>query len=220
MTQRNDPDRALVLRCQNPGSEVFEDAFQELYRRYREKVFHLALRITGNRSDALDAAQEAFILLYQKVGSFQFESKFSSWLYRLVTNSAIDTLRRKKKFQREEPAGGEDSTDFLASFPDQGTLDPSRSVEEEDFAIHIRRIVHALSPKLKVVIVLRYLQGLSYEEVAETLELSLGTVKSRISRAHLALAKQLEPLLARYPEFRSLLAGLPGEEPSAERSPS
>ncbi len=203
---RNDPDRDLVSRCRDPGSEEFEEAFGLLYRRYRERVFRLALRITGDPTDALDAAQEAFVLLYQKLGTFQFEAKFSSWLYRLVTNCAIDHLRRKKRFEREFPAGGDGDAEILGNLPEDDDLGPARRAEAGDFSRHIRSIIDSLSPKLRAVLVLRHLEGMSYEEVAETLALSLGTVKSRLSRAHAALARRLEPLLAAHPEYRDRLA--------------
>lgn len=187
-----DPDRDLVLQCQAIGSEGFEAAFGSLYRRYRDRVFSLALRITGNRADALDAAQEAFVLLYQNIPSFQFDSKFSSWLYRLVVNASIDQLRRSgsrrnKKDVQLDPTGGE-----TLAVADQRALGPRQVAENKELSNRIQKAMERLSPKLRVVTVLRYLQNLSYEDLAETLEISLGTVKSRLARAHLALADILQ----------------------------
>ncbi|MEZ5987728.1 MAG: sigma-70 family RNA polymerase sigma factor [Planctomycetota bacterium] len=184
-----DPDRDLVRRCQVLGSQEFEAAFGELYQRYRDKVYSLAYRIVGNPTDALDAAQEAFVLLYQKLETFQFDSKFSSWLYRLVVNASIDQIRRSKsrRARREVPL---DPQDHL-NLPDVSGPDPSASAEQKDEADSIQRAIDRLSDKLRIVTVLRYQQNLSYEQLAEVLGISIGTVKSRLSRAHAALAGYL-----------------------------
>lgn len=192
----NDSDRDLVLRCQRAGSEEFEEAFGVLYRKYKDRVFSLAYRVTGNSNDALDAAQEAFVLLYQNISSFQFDSKFSSWLYRLVTNASIDHLRRSRSRRRPPTlrleAGPTAEAHALA---DTSVPDPRKALENEEWASQIHASIQKLSPKLRVITVLRYQQNLSYEELAETLEISLGTVKSRLARAHVALAELLRPLV-------------------------
>ncbi len=197
----SDPDREFVLRCQDPGSEEYETAFDALYQRYKDQVYSLAFRILGNRADALDAAQEAFVLVYQKIGSFQFESKFSSWLYRLVTNTSIDQLRRKRTRQRrrhvslERDIPSEQHQETYA-LVDESLPEAGSTLEGQELANQIQASILRLSPKLRVITVLRYQQSLSYEELAETLELSLGTVKSRLARAHIALAEHLRPLIA------------------------
>lgn len=216
-----DPDRELVECCQTLGSQEFEVAFEQLYDRYKDRVYGLSYRITGNSTDALDAAQEAFILLYQKIGSFKFDSKFSSWLYRLVVNASIDHLRRSRT-RRSEPGSSLSSSTTSPSgsrsgFSNSGSSvssqmnslggrqdplqlpsDPAGSprlhAETQDQADAIQIGIDQLSDKLKVITVLRYQQNLSYDEIGEVLEISPGTVKSRLSRAHAALRKHLAHL--------------------------
>lgn len=188
-----DPDRELVMRCQVLGSEDFEDAFDALYKLYKDRVFSIALRVTGNSTDALDAAQEAFVLVYQNLPSFKFESKFSSWLYRLVVNASIDLLRRQSARARNT----EKFDNAAMALPDESRPGPQVALESKELGDRVRASILSLSPKLRVVTVLRYLQDLSYEDVAETLEISLGTVKSRLSRAHDALTEHLRPSLDR-----------------------
>ena len=213
-----DPDRELVKSCQTLGSQEFEVAFGQLYDRYKDRVFSLAYRITGNSTEALDAAQEAFILLYQKIESFQFESKFSSWLYRLVVNASIDHLRRIRSRRTDIHSSSSSSlttsihhspsaTGSASESPhstthhrdplhlhEDPTEGPALAAEIEDQKDAIQAGIDQLSDKLKVITVLRYQQNLSYEELGEILEVSPGTVKSRLARAHVALAKHLAHL--------------------------
>ena len=228
-----DPDRELVKRCQTLGSQEFEVAFGLLYDSYKDRVYSLAYRITGNATEALDAAQEAFILLYQKIESFNYESKFSSWLYRLVINASIDHLRRVKPGRSElhsppsaspvtsrhhsphhspkasSSTSEQESWDPLLSQEDP-TKGPAHSAEVQDQKDAIQTGIDQLSDKLKVITVLRYQQNLSYEELGEILEVSSGTVKSRLARAHLALAKHLEHLKPDVSAAESDAAGMQG----------
>lgn len=208
-----DPDRELVLRCQTVGTEGFESAFSELYQKYKDKVYGIALRITGNRSDALDAAQEAFVLLYQNVASFQFDSKFSSWLYRLVVNASIDHVRRVRKRRRRSQVTTEPVLSDSLEVVDESAPDPVGFAESSELSDRIQAAILRLSMKLRIVTVLRYQQNLSYDELAETLDISLGTVKSRLARAHLALAEHLEPLI----ETSQSETGRDGEDPPLPR---
>ena len=191
----SDPDRELIERCQTVGSQDFEDAFSSLYHKYKDRVYSIALRVTGQRADALDAAQEAFVLIYKNISSFQFDARFSSWLYRLVVNASIDVLRRDRSRHRPRDVAldalGSDSREPT----DESAPDPALIAEAIENSARIQQTILRLSPKLRVITVLRYQQNLSYDELAETLEISIGTVKSRLSRAHVALAALLRPLL-------------------------
>ncbi len=191
-----DQERDLLERCQVVGSQDFEEAFGAIYRKYKDRVYSLAYRITGSHTDALDAAQEAFVLLYQYISSFQYDSKFSSWLYSLVVKASIDHLRRTKCRRRKAELPLDASGDALA-LRDDSVDDPSDAAGRSEMADRIQACIQRLSPKLRVVTVLRYQQNQSYEEIAETLGISLGTVKSRLSRAHLALGEILRPILER-----------------------
>ncbi len=193
-----DLDRELVLLCQQSAGDAYEAAFAELYRRHKDTVYAIAYRVCGDRAEALDAAQETFLILYKKLRSFQFESKFTSWLYRLVVNATIDHLRRTKKhragaFFSLERLGGDPSIrpDEALGLEEESYDQPDQRAERTENRDRVLDAIAKISPKLRIVTVLRYQQQLSYDEIAETLEVSIGTVKSRLSRAHLALAELL-----------------------------
>ena len=191
----SDPDRDLIERCQSVGSQDFEDAFSALYHKYKDRVYSIALRVTGQRADALDAAQEAFVLIYKNISSFQFDARFSSWLYRLVVNASIDILRRDRSRQRPRDIALDALSSDAREPSDENAPDPVAIAEAVEHSKRVQQTILRLSPKLRVITVLRYQQNLSYEDLAETLEISIGTVKSRLSRAHVALAELLKPML-------------------------
>ncbi len=185
-----DPDRTLIEACQDLNGDGFESAFEALYTRYKDRVFNVAYRITGNVADAMDVAQEAFGLVFRKISGFRFESKFSSWLYRLVVNISIDqkrrngqTVARSRLARNGHDLGGADAEDI----EDCRVPPPEEGLSTVELGVAVQTAIQCLSPKLRAIVVLRYLQDLSYEELAETLEISMGTVKSRLARAHLAL---------------------------------
>ena len=182
-------DTKILRLCQRPGTESFEEGFRLLYAKYKDLVYRVAFRVTGNSADALDAAQEAFILIYRKIQNFKFKSKLSSWIYRVSVNSAIDTCRRRKK---KEFCFVDISEEGQVCFLDKSDGGPCPSFKEEHGRVGFQRMLSVLSPKLRVVVVLRYLEELSYSEIAETLQLAIGTVKSRLSRAHLAIGEYLK----------------------------
>lgn len=179
-----------------------EGAFRDLYERYKDRVYNVCYRITGNPSDALDAAQETFGILFRKIQEFRFESKFSSWVYRIAVNASID-LRRRNRARRHSSL--EALTDSGASSPG-GRFDPAD--ERVEMPIHaasrhelereIQRAIARLSPKLRAITILRYVENLSYEQIAETLQIAIGTVKSRLARAHDVLDRELTPVLDRH----------------------
>jgi RNA polymerase sigma-70 factor (ECF subfamily) len=208
MESAPDPDRQLVLECQDPDSDHFESAFEQIYQRYRDRVYSIAHRVTGSSNDAMDIAQEVFSLLFRKIGLFRFDSLFSTWLFRLVVNSSIDFLRSRKNQPLRVGVQPPDTEGF--DLEDEKAVDPRAVAEQHELVGHVQSSILRLSPKLRVILVLRYLEGLSYEDLATTLRLSIGTVKSRLARAHLALEKLLRGTLERfgYPE--------PGKAPSTE----
>lgn len=188
-----DPDFDLVQRCRSEDPDVYEPAFRELYERYGERIFNLAWRILGDEHAAADATQEAFLAVFRTIGKFQHESRFFTWLYRIAVNVAIDRRRRRRRLERLD--GGDEER------PDREPEDTSVPTEEERIEReHLERIVEKalrnLSPKLRTIVVLRYVEGLSYPELAEVLGCSLGTVKSRLNRAHGLLEGLLAPMLA------------------------
>lgn len=156
-------------------------AFADLMGRHEDKIFSLALRITGDRSDALDATQDAFISAFKKARSFRGESAFSTWLYRIAVNACNDLLRKKKRFVLVEDPAGE-------HLPAPGTDVATTATVRID----VQRALAALPPDYREAVALHDLGGLRYEEIAEVTGTQLGTVKSRISRGRRLLAELLE----------------------------
>ena len=164
-----------------------ESAFSELVRIYENKAYHLALRMVGNAEDAYDVAQDAFLAAWRGLPSFRGESGFSTWLYRLVSNAAIDHLRRTKH-QRGNVSLDDEELNLDA--PDDSPT-PQEAAEERDLKEAVAAGLKELSDDHRTVLVMREVQELSYEEIADSLQLDLGTVKSRISRARTHLRKIL-----------------------------
>ena len=163
------------------------EAFARLVRTYENKIYSLAFRMCGSADDASDIAQEAFLAAWRGLPSFRGDSGFATWLYRLTSNAAIDYLRRQKK-QRGDMSLDDEELRLDAVDTGPGPQDAAERTE-------VRSVVAAglqeLSEGHRQVLVLREIQGLSYEEIADVLEVDLGTVKSRISRARSALRKIL-----------------------------
>lgn len=158
-------------------AERDQDAIEALVRRHEGRVYGLAYRLLGNRADAADAAQEAFVLLIRKAKDFRGESAFSTWFYRIVVNASHD-LRRKSSRQREIPT-------------EEMEIHAETSEMQASDRIDLERALISLLPEQREAVVLRDIIGLSYQEIAETTGTPVGTVKSRIARARLALADLL-----------------------------
>ena len=158
------------------------EAFEFLVSTYETSVYRLALRMCGNTHDAEEVAQEAFVAAWKGLPSFRGESKFSSWLYQLTTNAAIDFLRREKRHRGATSI--EDEVDLAAP----GT--PQQAAEESEVRQALQQALDALSPEHRL---LRQMRQLSYEEIGRLLGLESGTVKSRLSRAK----KQLREILTK-----------------------
>ena len=165
-----------------------EEAFAELVRLHEKKVYHLALKMCGNAEDAADVAQEAFLSAWKGLPNFRGDAGFATWLYRLTSNAAIDLLRRSKK-QRGEVSLDDEETGMD---PVDGDLPLQEQVEASELREAVTAGLAELSEDHRQALVLREIQELSYEEIAAALDVDLGTVKSRISRARRALRKILQ----------------------------
>ena len=167
------------------------DAFGLLVDKYQTKVYNLALRMCGNEDDAYDLAQDAFVRAWRSLGSFQFESAFSTWLFRLTSNICLDFLRAKKRRAAVSlTMSGDDEEETQLDVPD-----PAMGPEEAAIASEDRRLLmaalNALPADQRQIITLRAINDLSYAEIARILDLQEGTVKSRLSRARTALRNKL-----------------------------
>lgn len=180
-------DRHLIENCQNGEPKAFE----ALYNRYSRDVYSMAMRMVGSPEVAEEVTQEAFISIYKNIQRFQFQSAFTTWVYRIVIRRAADYFRKNKKhikntvsiFERapeESPLQIED--------PDPGPLERAATREKNR---KIEEAIYSLRHKQRVILILRYVNQLSYEEIAEILRCRVGTVKSRLNRAHKSLEQVL-----------------------------
>lgn len=185
-----DPDRDLIVAWQG-GDEA---AFEELIRRHESRVYRLLYRMMGNKEDAEDLTQETFLSLHRHGHRFRAESRFSTFVYRVAANAA---LNRRRSLGR-----GRARIDKLKTRNDAGDDLPSAPRDPEDAALgaelsdHVREALDELSPSLRMPVVLYDIEGLAYGEIAKVLGIAEGTVKSRIHRARQALREQLSGLLA------------------------
>ena len=162
-------------------------AFEQLMLASQDRVYTLCLRMTGNREDALDLAQEAFLNAWRGLPSFQGNSSFSTWVYRLASNACSDFLRRRKRRQEHESSAPLDGGETSPPEPADPRGTPEDELERAELRRAVERGLQALPEHHRQVLIMRELSGLSYQEIGETLDLDLGTVKSRIARARLAL---------------------------------
>ncbi|MFN2388637.1 MAG: RNA polymerase sigma factor [Actinomycetota bacterium] len=159
-----------------------DEAFAELMARHEDRIFAVTLRITGNRADALDATQDAFIAAYRRAGSFRGDASFGTWLYRIAINSSKDLLR--KKARAPVPEGDPSAFDRPAS---------ARRVEDDvGLRVDVSRALAMLQDEYRESVVLHDLGGVPYDEIARITGVSIGTVKSRISRGRRKLADLME----------------------------
>lgn len=159
------------------------NAYEELVLAYEKNVYNLALRMVGNAQDAEDMAQEAFLKAYNSLSGFRGDSKFSVWLYRIVNNVCLDHLRRQNRRQAsslsvEDDEGEESQLDI----PDE-SQSPEALLERSLTKDAVRRGLQTLPAEQRQILLLREIQGMSYEEIGQCLDLEPGTVKSRIFRA-------------------------------------
>ena len=168
-----------------------QDAYAEIVEIFKDKIFQLCYRMLGNRHEAEDMAQEAFIRAYVNIASFNINLKFSTWLYRIATNLCIDRIRKKKPdyYLDAEVKGTEGLTMYSQIAAD--TSLPEEEIESMELQEMIQKEISKLPEKYRTVIVLKYIEELSLNEISEILDMPLGTVKTRIHRGREALRQQL-----------------------------
>lgn len=200
-------DTTQEQRLVDAARQGDEGAFESLVRLYEKRVFALAVRMCGNQEDAAEAAQEAFLAAWQGLRFFRGDSSFSTWLYRLTSNACVDLLRREGR-HRSAAGPSLDDEELNCDVPDAAPS-PQEGAERRELRAQIEEGLRALSPEHRQVLVLREMHQLSYDEIADTLDLDVGTVKSRISRGR----KQLRNFLLRSGNF---LAAPPSKETGKE----
>jgi len=178
-------DSELIYRINNGD----EKAFNELIERYQNRVYNTAYRIMGNHEDALDLAQESFIRIYKNLKNFKGRSSFSTWLFRITTNLCLDELRKRKR----KPELQEENFQNIYKEEDN----PERISLSRELNQLIQEKIDLLAPEQKIVFTLREFQGLSYQEIADITGISIGTVKSRLSRARQNLREDLNKIIGK-----------------------
>lgn len=158
------------------------NAFEELVLRYEKTVYNLALRMVGDRDDAFDMTQEAFIKAYGSLSSFRGDSKFSVWIYRITTNVCLDFLRSKSRKQQVSLTVSDDDEDAQLDIPDP-KADPEQQLIKKISMQSVEEGLKTLPDKQRQILVMRELGGMSYAEIGKALSIEEGTVKSRIFRA-------------------------------------
>lgn len=162
-----------------------ERSFEYLVKSVEERAYNIALRYMGNREDALDAMQEAFIKVYRNLPGFRMDSSFSTWVYRIVVNTCKDNLKvRARRYQMME----ESSEEKILQVREEREIPEDRFLEREE-AGNILKILNNLSSEHREILVLKDVNQLSYEEISQVLDINIGTVRSRISRAREAFKK-------------------------------
>lgn len=174
-------DYRLVRRALD---DTDQKAYAELMGRYRDSVYYMLLKMVNNKDDAEDLTVEAFGKAFKRLHQYTPNFAFSTWLFRIATNNCIDFIRRKRKntFSIDQPMhddeGGEMVMDLRAA-----DLDPEEHIMKKQKIILLRELVEKMKPRYRTLIEMRYFQELSYEEIADQLELPLGTVKAQLFRA-------------------------------------
>lgn len=194
-------DRDLVLACQRREPQAFE----ELVKRHQRTVYALLYQLAPDWNDTSDLAQECFIRVWRNINNLRNPSSFRSWLAQIVTNLFYDELRRRpRRVPTVSMDEGLDSDDEhgdgpTRDIPDSSTL-PDERILNRELSEVIREAMRQLPEQFRTAIVLREIEGLSYEEIAVLTKTEMGTVKSRIARARTKLQEMLQPYLEAKPE--------------------
>ncbi|HEX7178067.1 MAG TPA: sigma-70 family RNA polymerase sigma factor [Pyrinomonadaceae bacterium] len=167
-----------------------EESFEELVRRYQRPIAAYVYRMVGDYDSALDLTQEVFIKVYNSLARYRAEYKFSTWIYRIAHNSAIDHLRRHNMRFEDLERSGEDGTSYEKPLASSAPT-PEQMSERSERRAEIEGVVQNLPPAYRELITLRHALDFSYDEIAEVTGLPLGTVKNRIFRAREAMREEL-----------------------------
>ncbi|MDW8368355.1 MAG: sigma-70 family RNA polymerase sigma factor [Abditibacteriales bacterium] len=186
-------DEQLVQRCR-AGDRT---AFNELVSRHYRGIYRLTLRQVGNLTDAEDLTQETFVKAYAALAQFNMAQKFTTWLYAIAVHLCIDHARKRRvptvSWEEENDEGS--TISLLDRLPDDAPQ-PDEVVERADLSMRVRQAMLSLPPKYRAVVLLRHIEGLRIEEIAKTLDMPLGTVKTNLFRARKILEKKLKDVVA------------------------
>lgn len=186
------PDHAhesiLIGRCQQQDHQ----AFGQLIDRYSGTVLNVIARMIGNQTDAEDVAQEAFVSAFKSITNFRADSRFSTWLHRIAVNKAKDYLRTQGRRQKREifKPKEDDGTDPIMDIADERT--PEDGASDKQTAYHVEKAIQKLSPLYREAFVLKHVEGMDYEEMAQVLGVGRDVLKMRVYKARIKLSQELE----------------------------
>src|SRR5215510_5728761 len=176
----------IIEACKEGDREAFHILFEE----HKDRIYTIAFHYSGDESMARDVTQQVFLKLFTTIGQFRENSQFSTWLYRIVANACADEHRKRRRF---------------APFSPEIEVSKMTVKSSQEEAYHRRQVADSVSaaiaeltPKLRLPILLKYVEGLSYDEIAEALGISIGTVSSRLNRGHKMLARKLSHLRSEF----------------------
>ncbi len=191
----SDDDEELVARC-NRGDR---EAFNELVLKYQKKVFNVAYRFVGDQEEANDLAQEIFAAAYQNLKKFRGDSKFSTWLFQIATNrgkNRFKYLKRRGFFvNKSSQIQDDEGENYQKAVPDFST-NPENLLASRQIRKVVQEAIEGLEPDHKEIVILRDIEGFSYEEIAQMLDLPEGTTKSRLHRARMVIKEKLKKVLS------------------------
>ena len=174
-------EQDLLAECKNGSRKAFE----LLYQTNQKRVFSVALNFFGGRRElAEDVTQQVFLKIFKKITEFRGDAEFTTWIYRITVNVCIDEQRKMRRFFSVE--------NFFGEFRVKKTQD--KKFEQKEISVEVQKAIATLKPKYRLPILLKYSEGLSYREIAEILDCSIGTISSRLNRGHKLLAGKLKHL--------------------------
>ncbi|ALS26223.1 RNA polymerase sigma factor SigW [Paenibacillus cisolokensis] len=184
--------KSLEARLSRSALKGDQQAFAELVGLYQDKLYHMAYRMLYNRQEAEDVVQETFLRVYKNLDRYDETMKFSTWIYRIATNLCIDRIRKRKpSYSLDAESNDHEGLDGYSMIPsDNRTPESETLLSETQRTIH--QAIETLPAKYKSVMVLRYLQDLSLQEIGEVLDMPVTTVKTRVHRGREFLRKRLE----------------------------
>lgn len=184
-------DVAAINRCLAGDA----DAFGDLVTRYQDRLFGTLVHMLGSFEDARDVAQDAFVLAYQKLDTFRGDSAFYSWLFRIAYNTAVSRRRRERRSGSHTSLEMARERTGAEPHDDRPATDPSYSLQTEERQTIVRQALDELAEEYRTVLILKEMEGLRYDEIAEIVDCPIGTVRSRIHRARHEMREKLGRVL-------------------------
>ncbi len=190
-----DTDYEIVLSCQKGDT----DAFEEIVRKYQKKMFNISLRMIGDYNEAAEVVQDAFVSVYKNIKGFKGKSKFSTWLYTIVINLSKNRFKQiknrsyRERYSIDDPVSTENGQ--VKKEFESNDLNALHKLEKREIVKNVQECINLLEPEFREVIVLRDIQGFSYDEISAMLKTASGTVKSRLHRAREAVRDCLKKVI-------------------------